>query len=340
MPRGNGTPPPQISVVIPTAGERTALLRRAIATSLQGPFSDVTEVIVVGNGARGRLDDLRSALAQDDHRVRLIYVPEADQNVARNQGFAHSCGKVVRFLDDDDFLFPDEASAQYSAILEDGFDVCSGAVALEDETGARLDCLVQPAAATFVEAALHHCRLQIPLAHAYRREAIQGLTWPVGIPQSEDNIWLLRCASHGDVRWKRLDATVGVWYQHPAPRMSSAQPTSRAFEYTVEAIIESSQSLMKQGRWSPRLARITSNALWQCVHKAFHLRPLYWSRIATVAKSLDTAGRPDYAVYSHPAICHIDPVLLQWLLLPKRSLLHAVRTFKGHLFGWDHRRQL
>lgn len=328
-------PTPLASVVIPTTGHRPNLLHRAVRTALEGPFHASTEVLVVLNGPRSVDLDL-----PDDPRIVRLRVTAADQNSARNHGLAHAKGEFVRFLDDDDYLLPAPASAQYEWMLESSLDVCSAAISVEDQTGTVLGRLIQPDVSSFLEAALHHTRLQLPLAHVYRRRAIQCVSWPIGMRQSEDNVWLLRCASQKDLSWGRMEEAVGVWYQHQSPRMSSPHPSSQAYEHTVEAIIEATAVLVEQRRWTPALARITSNALWQCIHKAFHLRPPYWAAVAAKATMLDPAGRPDFPIYRHPVIQRINPITLQWLLLPKRSLEHWTRHVRGQLFGWDYRRQM
>src|SRR5690348_316519 len=115
---------PVASVIIPTSG-RPQWLPRAVLSSLAGMPEGSIEVVVVPNGPD---TSWQHALAPwfDCAHVRIFAMPAPNQNAARNLGLSEARGELVRFLDDDDYLLPDGAVAQYEAMADNTIDVCSG----------------------------------------------------------------------------------------------------------------------------------------------------------------------------------------------------------------------
>jgi hypothetical protein len=329
---------PRISVIIPTF-RRPVLLRRAILSCLAGTHADVTEVIVVPNGPDTSWQQVRAEF-DGDQRVVIQHCDVVDQNAARNAGIDLARGELIRFLDDDDYLFPDVAARQYDLMFEHGLDASSASISMRDQDDRHLGDLAQPAPGDVVRAALAYDRLQIPFAHVYRRTSIGSLRWPDGMKQSEDIVWLIRFAAARERTWQRFDEPVGVWFQHDSPRMSVDRPSGRVYRPTASALIESAATLESQGRWTPEVARTASDALWQCVHRAMHFDPAYWTGVALKAMKMDPGGRPHAPIYQYRGVRNIHPLVLQWLLLPSRWALHLIRIAKGTLFGWNYRRSM
>jgi glycosyltransferase involved in cell wall biosynthesis len=329
---------PSVTVVIPTA-RRPQWLRRAIDSCLSGKYAWKTEVVVVANGEDMSWETVRNDYATDG-RVHFTHSENPNQNRARNVGLAMARGELIRFLDDDDFLFPDAADRQYAFMMEHKVDCCSAGLAIQDQYGRRLGQLKQPPVASGISAALHHQRLQIPFVHVYRRTSIGDLGWPEELRQTEDIVWLITYMAARERRWGRLDEPVGVWYQHDKPRMSLDRPSGFVHEPTAMALLAARDSLVAQRRWTPELASVVATGLWQCVHRAFAFRPFFWSRIAREALRIDSRSRPSFPMYEHQIVGALPPLLLQWMLLPKRWLRLGFGAIKGLMFGRDYRRTL
>lgn len=95
--------PPRVSIIIPTAGERSRAdtLVRAIDSAASQQHAEV-EIIVVLNGQR--FDPaIRSAL-EADPRLRAVYLAEGNVSRARRHGLNLATGAYFGFLDDDDEL--------------------------------------------------------------------------------------------------------------------------------------------------------------------------------------------------------------------------------------------
>lgn len=323
-----------ISVIIPTVG-RPTLLQRAIGSCLTGKYAEVTEVIVVPNGPDSSWQVVRDYY-HGDPRVRFVHSDIPDRDIARNIGIEIARGDLIRFLDDDDFLLPTAASKQYELLITQKTDFCSAAISVHDQEGNHLQDVFQPHTKSGLIAALSYDRLQIPLAHVYRRSSIQESRWPTGIRQSEDIVWLITYAAKQNRSWTRMDEPVGVWYQHDGTRMSLDRPSGFVLEPTAFSLIEASKVLMSQKRWNSQLATTTGRAIWECVHRAFPFRPLYWTGIALRARRLAPNSKPGAPIYRMP----IHPLLVLWLLLPERWIVLAVKRIRARTIGWDYRRRL
>ena len=93
---------PTFSVVICTHN-RAELLPRSIDSVLDQRWSDF-ELVVLDDGST---DDTAAVVQQyTDARVHYVYQENQGLGAARNAGVAHSSGRYVVFLDDDDFAMP------------------------------------------------------------------------------------------------------------------------------------------------------------------------------------------------------------------------------------------
>ena len=330
---------PLISVIIPTIEGRD-LLCRAIDSCLHNSiYADETEVVVIARGENTSWNTICQRYSRDD-RVHFHFTKNSDQNISRNIGIIFSQGYLIRFLDDDDYLIPEAAALQYSFMLEKGVDLCSGGAEIRDQDNYLCSVLRQPDTSSVYVAALGCNRLQLPFTHVYRRSSLAGMSWPVGLRQSEDIVWLVRYVTAAPRTWARFDQPVGVWYQHDGARQSLNRPSGSVHESTAQALIDAQDQLLEQGRWNAHLAAVTSRALWELVHRAFAFRPLYWGHVATKAMYMNVHTRPAAPVYRFPILSSLDPRLLLWLLLPKRLVALGWDGFRAIVRGRDYRRTL
>jgi len=102
--------PPKVSVVIPTYN-RAHLLGDAAATVLAQTCADL-ELIIVDDGSGDATQDVCTALAGSDQRVRYIYQENKGPNAARNAGVHAAQGRFIAFLDSDDLWEPTKLAKQ------------------------------------------------------------------------------------------------------------------------------------------------------------------------------------------------------------------------------------
>ena len=104
------TPPPTISVIIPTHNRRDSVCRTLTALSRQTMDAGQFEVIVIADGC---VDDTAATLRAQPYpfRLRVIEQPGQGQGKARNAGAEAAAGAILVFLDDDIEPFPGLLSA-------------------------------------------------------------------------------------------------------------------------------------------------------------------------------------------------------------------------------------
>lgn len=329
---------PQVSVIIPTYG-RPHLLPRAVGSALADMVQGSVEVLVIPNGGD---ESWRESLAQwrDDPNVHVYPVAEANQNIARNYGLYVAKGELVRFLDDDDYLIPQASAAQYRMMTEQQLDICSGDAEIRNQDNSWLSRLSQPSTQDFTFAVLQRARLQLPFTHVYRRDTLGSVQWPSDILRSEDIVFLIRYAIAAPRKWGRLSQPVGVWYQHRAPRMSFDRPFSIANEITATELHKAYECLSREGRLTSNLSEVIAEAIWECVHRSFYLRPFYWTRVAREAMKIAPQSMAINKVFGIDVSLRFSPLLLQWLALPTRIARHLYRYVRSLFCGWDYKRTL
>ncbi len=295
--------------------------------------------MVIPNGTSGLMREALSGL-QELPSVRLYPLDTANVSAARNYGLALSCGKLVRFLDDDDFLIPESAVRQCYELADSGAHVSTYGVRIEDQDRKCYGTLHPPDTEDFAEGQLGPTRLPLPHAHVFLASALRGLRWNVRFKVAEDIAWLQSIAGSREIHWTKDSEVVGVWYQHNGSRLTYPHAAQEPQRNTAESILDTTLALRAQGRLSEARKRAAAAGLWACVHRAFYLRPFYWHEVARKALLLDPSSHPKLPMLEMQWAKRLDPLWLEWLMLPKRSLNHLVRQVRGRLFGWDYVRTL
>lgn len=320
---GSAMTTPLVSVIVPTF-RRPQYLADAVMSALDGMGNGV-EVIVVPNGPD---TSWRQALSHfsNDNRVRVEPLVIANGNAARNHGLDCSRGTLIRFLDDDDYLYPEVARQQYTEIERGNADVVSADVALVDDVKHSVVAVrQQPDVEDFCVATLGPTKACLPHLHVYRRDAIGDVRWNPATRIRQDLEWQLDLCARREWRWSKLDKVVGVWRQHRRGRVSQEMSRHISCMTAAEMIIRTCHSLEEQHRLSNTRRRSAADGLWALIHRAFHLAPGYWTRMAHIARDMSPASRPRSIPFHWPVVRQIDPVAVEYALLPARSLWHVAK---------------
>jgi glycosyltransferase involved in cell wall biosynthesis len=313
----------KFTIVIPTHG-RPQYLNVAIDSAL-ADIGDEVEVIVVPNGPDRSWKEVASHYARDE-RVRFEPISEAGANFARNHGMRLARGCYIRFLDDDDYLYPPAALEQYRMMEDLEIDVVSGDIdVIDDSSGERIRTIRQPMEADFCAATLGPDRNTLPLAHVYRVDAIKSVAWREQTPVRQDTEWQLDLCASFELRWKKTNCAVGVWRQHWGSRISRSSRFNEIRRIHALMIQRTIAALSSSDRLTPTRRKAAASALWALVHSCFFLSPKEWTATARLAMALDKQSRPRSAIFRAPVLRHLNPLLIEWLLAPKRAVFHGAR---------------
>ena len=104
---------PLVSVIIPTYN-RADLVAQAVQSVLNQTYSNI-ETIVVDDGST---DNTREVLRKYQDRISYVYQERSERSKARNEGFRHSRGNYIAFLDSDDIWLPTKIEKQVQVLNE------------------------------------------------------------------------------------------------------------------------------------------------------------------------------------------------------------------------------
>lgn len=315
-----------LSVVIPTHA-RPEYLKRAIQSALGAAPEGSVEVLVVPNGS----DKSWIAASREyssERRVRWLPIRDANANAARNHGMANATGEYIRFLDDDDYLYPDTASAQLDQAIRTGADLSFGSVDAVDSSGHIRECFVQMDTTDFTVAALSPTHATATTGLVYKRGITIGLRWEECVSKRQDIYWAWSLCTHREIESVRYQSAVGAWVAHGLPRVSQGHAVDVVLNETTRRLLNTVDELKRQDRLTGPRARAASNHLWLCVHQGMLYSPLKWLRVADHARDLDPQGRPPLSIYQAPIVRHISPLIIALFYAPWR----LVRISLGHKY--------
>ncbi len=315
---------PLLSVIIPTHARPVSLPRAIRSALLCAPMGDV-EVIVVPNGTDESWKDIAETF-KDDRRVRWEPITKPHANAARNHGLALVQGKFVRFLDDDDFVFPDACQAQFHELIEVAADLSSGNFDTVTESGRTIGTYLQPEVDDFTEGTLGPYRRPQTGAHLYRREVLDGLRWDENCDVGQDTMWMIQLAGSRELKWIRHQESVAAWVQHRGIRISRGRdPGDIALKSLAEQILWAVDQLASGDRITDRRLKAASEGLWALLQKGLRYDFRYWQGVGKKADSLYDGCRPPSGIHKMPIVRSLRPLLVEAALIPVREVYHPIR---------------
>ena len=111
----SNTPPPQISVIIPTYN-RPKLLKEALLSLKNQTFKDF-ETIVVNDGGDKTAEKIIKEVKLP--KIRYYYTSHRGPTYALNRGLEMARGKYIAFLDDDDIFYPKHLELLYQRLEQE-----------------------------------------------------------------------------------------------------------------------------------------------------------------------------------------------------------------------------
>lgn len=322
---------PTLSVIIPTY-KRPELLRRAINTALEAAADGNVEVVVVPNGA----DYAWQRTAQDyksETRVRWHHLGAGNACAARNHGLQHASGKYVRFLDDDDFLYP-EAAKQLQLIQSCHADVCSAPLQNISSDGKLLSTFCLPTSRDYPTVALLSIGISgLTQGSIFSREAIKNARWREGAELYDDYFWMLDLARNTDLAWVQSPKPVGAYVQHHRCRLSRTRRTVSNSQQLVTAIMELYEHLRIIGRSTPERASAVATALLTHAHSAFPASPIYLGQAIRKARAIAPDAAPLQGLFSNYPLLSRYLLAVEWAMIVPRYITRGVRRASWFLNG-------
>lgn len=108
-----GSPPPLVSIIIPTYNYGR-YLAKAIRSCLEQTYGNL-EIVIVDDGST---DDTREIVQGFDDRVVYVFQQNQGVSAARNSGLDRASGAFVAFLDADDYLMEDSVDVRAQVLMD------------------------------------------------------------------------------------------------------------------------------------------------------------------------------------------------------------------------------
>ncbi|MDY6459283.1 glycosyltransferase family 2 protein [Acinetobacter faecalis] len=316
-----------VSVLIPSAGRRAHFLARAIESALIDEKEIKTEILVILNGKDGMAFNLANAF---QHPLVTYYkIKEANVSKARNFGLSKAQGDLIRFLDDDDFLYPKVAYQQYLEIFNTHADLSTYGGAVEDQF-VRYQTILPIYYRDYCAAVLSANCPALTFATVYKATLIKDLMWQETISIAEDESWMRLIAEKREVSWITSKNVVGVWYQHNIDRLSYAYAHPDFGKNRYLSIDRCLKMLTSNNRMTTERKNAAVEGIWSSIHSSFFFSPWYWTLKSFIARDLNKMILPAHLKkYNIPY--WLNPILIEWILLPKRLMNHIFRVIRFKL---------
>ncbi|MDM1272369.1 glycosyltransferase family 2 protein [Acinetobacter indicus] len=307
-----------LSIVIPTYN-RPQYLPRAVESALQAAADGNVEVIVVPNGGD---QSWQSSLFNYLNNSRVIISPieTGNANAARNHGMKLAKGKYIRFLDDDDYFYPNAAKKQLMMLKKSNADICAGSLAVVNHEGHILNILKVDYQEDFVAHILSFKGRTSPQFYIYRRSAIEGFLWDESINIGQDTHWTHTMCRVKDWSWICIDEVVSSWVQHSSEQLSNGYKAKEHLRLQEGYKWDTISILNNQNRLSSIRKKSAVEGMWALVNAGFYREPLFWGRIIKKLNTNFPNSYTNFPRYNCVNKVGMKPILYELITLPLRWL--------------------
>lgn len=194
---------PLISLIIPLYNAEKYLWPCLDSVSAQ-TFTDF-EVLCINDGSSDRTEDIVNSFAEKDSRFKLINQQNSGCSAARNHGLKKSQAPYVAFLDQDDMLHPQALEVLYYLIQKGNYDIAefinktvADNFVLQNPPQYKLDDIKYKAYQNPFNFYFKNKRGGSVLVwnRLYKKDAINGIEFPVDIQPAEDTVFSLKVMYH------------------------------------------------------------------------------------------------------------------------------------------------
>lgn len=204
---------PIFSIIVPVYNVNPDYFRQCMQSILDQSFQQL-EVILVDDGSQKYCSDACDDYMRMDHRVKVIHQENQGVSAARNHGMEAATAEWIMFVDADDWLELNACELLFEYLQKTPCDMLlfNGVrdyleyqkklnYGFENETLFDMDDfgtkekLYRRAMGVQNLKDTRYCVIYYSWDKVYRRDFLIGnqLKYPVGIPKSEDKVFILKC---------------------------------------------------------------------------------------------------------------------------------------------------
>lgn len=179
-----------VTVIVPIYNSKD-YLRKCVLSILNQTYSNI-EVILVDDGSSDGSSKICDDFAKQDHRVKVIHIPNGGVSNARNLGVQHAEGAYIAFVDSDDYIDEEYLETLVRGIQKSNADLCVSALDPE-YLGNSFEMQLTPDYEENLLFLLQNFLLFGPMVKLYRTDFIRKhqISFPKGISYGEDLLFNL-----------------------------------------------------------------------------------------------------------------------------------------------------
>lgn len=317
---------PLLSVIIPTH-KRPQFLSRAIDSALlSAPDGDV-EVLVIPNGADLSWQNVAEKY-QSETRVKWHAIATAHANAARNKGLELAQGEYIRFLDDDDYFYPENACEQLKMLISSDADLSYSCLDHVNMNGKLIKQTEPDNKNDYVTAVVGTGNPTAPSTLVYKKQLIADHRWSESVNKKQDVYWVYSICKQNEFKAIYFAKPAGVWVQHDGDRVSKGHNHKLVTREEAEQLLELAECLRNQKRLNKQRATAISVALWQRLHDGMMYDIVYWYKVSKLANAIMPNQHPRSVMYKNSLIRLVSPFFIELAIVPFRWL----RVAFGHQY--------
>ena len=253
---------PLISVIVPVY-KVEPYLDKCLSSIVNQTYRTL-EIILVDDGSPDDCPAMCDAWAERDVRVRVIHQENRGGGAARNAGLDIASGRLIAFVDSDDYIAPD-MYAHLHELLEQGADIaeCGYVEVVSDD--AVFACGYELHSYTVQEAMAEHIRdrafRQLIWNKLYRRQVVDGIRFPIN-KKIDDEFFTYQTLGKASV----LIHSTKICYAY------RQQPESVMHSMPIEKRIQAVEAKTQRHTYVkthfPELADLSARDLWfTCIYQ-------------------------------------------------------------------------
>ena len=227
---------PLISVIVPVYKVQ-AYLDRCVKSIVAQTYENL-QIILVDDGSPDACPIKCDAWAKRDERVLVIHKKNGGLGSARNAGLEIASGKLVSFIDSDDWIAPSFYEKLYAVLTEHDADIaecnwvqCHKFPCEVECNQTDAVCAVTPQEA--ISQLMHDGKFrQVAWNKLYRRSTIEGIDFPE-VRAHEDEGWTYRAFGNAK-KLVKLDAFLYFYFQNDESIMHKSWSPVRLYSMVAK----------------------------------------------------------------------------------------------------------
>ncbi len=180
-----------VSIIVPVYNLEN-YIKNCLDSLINQTYRNI-EILVIDDGSVDRSGEIIKSMAEKDSRIVYIKQQNAGVSAARNNGLEHAKGEYIMFADGDDYMHYQAVEILYKTAEEKQCGMVFSGSLVTAKHNERMNPVTDFGITRLTEDTLFDEGSDRAVwGKIFRKEAVKGYTFPVGITNAEDFNYMLR----------------------------------------------------------------------------------------------------------------------------------------------------